>query len=151
MTDQFPQNFGGSAVPPQNNGSASDAVNVPSILLITAGAIGILSSLFGLVSSNGAQMAEIMNNPALPPGAKDAIAQLAGGPLSKISSIIGILIQGVVIFGALQMRQLKNYGLCMASAIIAILPCFGCCCIGTPVGIFALIVLLKPEVKAAFT
>jgi hypothetical protein len=39
----------------------------------------------------------------------------------------------------------------MAASIIAIIPCFGpCCCLGIPVGIWALVVINKPEVKSAF-
>jgi len=57
-----------------------------------------------------------------------------------------------MIFGALQMRQLKNWGLSLASAILVLLPCAGCCCLlGLPVGIWAIITLTKPEVKSAFS
>lgn len=37
------------------------------------------------------------------------------------------------------------------AAILAMIPCVSpCCLLGLPLGIWALIVLLKPEVKAAF-
>jgi hypothetical protein len=60
---------------------------------------------------------------------------------------------GLTFFGALQMRNLKNYGLSMAAAILVMLPCgsYCCCCIGIPIGIWALVTLNKPEVKSAFS
>jgi ABC-type proline/glycine betaine transport system permease subunit len=50
------------------------------------------------------------------------------------------------------MRQLKGRGLAIAGAILAMIPLFTCCCcvIGLPVGIWALVVLMNAEVKAAF-
>ena len=35
-------------------------------------------------------------------------------------------------------------------AAIRMLPCTCCCIAGLPVGIWALVILLKPEVKSAF-
>jgi hypothetical protein len=39
------------------------------------------------------------------------------------------------------------------ASILAMIPCFtSCCClVGLPIGIYALVVLNKPEVKSAFT
>ena len=37
------------------------------------------------------------------------------------------------------------------ATIIAMVPCISpCCLVGLPIGIWALVVLMKPEVKAAF-
>jgi hypothetical protein len=49
------------------------------------------------------------------------------------------------------MQQLTSHGLAMAAAIIAMIPCFSpCCVLGLPFGIWALVVLSKPEVKSQF-
>jgi hypothetical protein len=48
-------------------------------------------------------------------------------------------------------EDLKSYGLAMTSSILAMIPCHVCCMVGLPIGIWALIVLLKPEVKSAFS
>jgi hypothetical protein len=56
-----------------------------------------------------------------------------------------------ILFGALKMMRLQSYGWAMAAAILAVIPCLSpCCCLGIPFGIWALVVLSKPEVKAAF-
>ena len=45
----------------------------------------------------------------------------------------------------------RNYKFAKGSAIMAIIPLISCCfVIGIPVGIWALVVLSKPEVKAFF-
>jgi hypothetical protein len=41
--------------------------------------------------------------------------------------------------------------LCIAASIVAMIPCVSpCCCIGLPVGIWALVVLSKGDVKDHF-
>jgi len=52
--------------------------------------------------------------------------------------------------GGLKMKKLENYGSVMTACILALLPCGNCCCIGLPLGIWALVVLNRPEVKDAF-
>jgi hypothetical protein len=76
---------------------------------------------------------------------------MASGVGGIIGGIIGLAMGGVIIYGAMKMKRLENYGLAMAVAVIAMLPCISpCCLIGLPVGIWALNVLVKPEVKSAF-
>jgi hypothetical protein len=58
----------------------------------------------------------------------------------------------VIIFAALKMKNLQYHTLAVVAAVMAAFPCVSsCCCIGLPVGIWVLVVLFKPEVKAAFT
>ena len=77
-----------------------------------------------------------------------AMAQGAGG---IVGAIIGLALDGLVIMGALKMKNLQQYGLAMAASIVAMLPCISLgCCVGLPAGIWSLVVLSKPEVKSAF-
>ena len=40
----------------------------------------------------------------------------------------------------------------MTASILAVVPCVSpCCLVGLPIGIWALVVLSKPEVKSQFT
>ena len=51
----------------------------------------------------------------------------------------------------LKMKDLQSYGLCVAGAVLALLPCNCCCCwVGLPIGGWALATLMNAEVKAAF-
>lgn len=143
-----------SGSPGPASGQAADAVKLPAIFLIVVGAIGVLLSLWGIIQgamgSNEAQMAQMMNDPNIPPFAKSfAQASSKGG---IITPIITLLTSGFTIFGAMKMMKLQSFGMAMGAAIVAMLPCVGpCCCIGIPVGIWALVVLNKPEVKSSFT
>jgi hypothetical protein len=68
-----------------------------------------------------------------------------------VSGIIALLLSGLIFFGAMKMKKLESYGLAMAASIIAMIPCLSpCCLIGLPIGIWAVVVLVKPEVKSAF-
>lgn len=66
---------------------------------------------------------------------------------------LGILAIGnlFAIVGGLYMRTLSSYGLSMTGAIVSLLPGLtGCCFTGTLFGLWALIALLNPAVKAGF-
>jgi phage FluMu protein Com len=68
-----------------------------------------------------------------------------------IGGAIGVILGIVVIWGGVKMRNLEGYPLAMAAAIIAMIPCFWpCCMLGLPFGIWALVVLSDPMVRAAF-
>lgn len=66
--------------------------------------------------------------------------------------LIGLALAIVVLLGAIRMKNMQSYGLAMTAAILSIIPCTSPCCflIGTPIGIWALVVLNDPAVKAAF-
>jgi hypothetical protein len=56
---------------------------------------------------------------------------------------------GVIIAGALKMKNLQSYGYALMSCIVAMLPCNVCFVAGIPIGIWAIIALHKPVVKEA--
>lgn len=133
-----------------NRAVAAAKVNGPAIgLMVTAG-IGILGQLASLVLhmlGTGLNMANMAGSSDMP----DAVANMMSGTLGVIGSVMGILIGGLIFFGAMKMRQLNNWGLALASAILAMIPCLSpCCCLGLPIGIWALVVLLDNNVKASF-
>jgi hypothetical protein len=59
-------------------------------------------------------------------------------------------VNGFVLFGAIQLLRLRNYSVAMVASVVAMLPCQCCCLFGLPFGIWALVVLNKPEVKSHF-
>ena len=57
----------------------------------------------------------------------------------------------VIFVGALKMKNLSGSGWARAGAILAMIPCVsGCCLLGLPFGIWALMVLSNRDVKRAF-
>jgi hypothetical protein len=78
------------------------------------------------------------------------IAEMAAGFGLGFLGLLGALAS---ILGGIRMYQLRSYGLAITGAITAALPlvsCSGCCCFGEIIGIWAIVVLLNPEVRAAF-
>jgi hypothetical protein len=145
----------GTPIPPPLPGPdpllAQKQVQVPAILLIVLGAIGLLLGLFGMVSHNAGQYGPLLDNPELPEQARGMIQGFANH--GRWLSLPGVVLSGLMLLGGLKMKSLQSYALAMTGAIVALIPCMGingCCCIGIPVGIWALVVLVKPEVKGAF-
>lgn len=129
-----------------------EAVSVPAILLMVIAGLGIAMGLLGLVGGGSSDMvmrlAESLN---LPEDQRAVFEQASQQGSNRLSNLPLLILSGFMFFGALKMKNLESYGLAMAAAIIACIPCCGsCCCIGIPVGIWSLVVLRKPEVKAAF-
>jgi hypothetical protein len=82
------------------------------------------------------------------------IARL-GGPQSAWELTIALtvpgLLQGImVILGARQIEKLENHEFGKFSCFLAMLPCSPAFLIGLPLGIWTLVVLRNPEVRAAF-
>ncbi|XXF79573.1 hypothetical protein P2318_07395 [Myxococcaceae bacterium GXIMD 01537] len=125
-----------------------DAVNIPAILLMVTGGIMALSGLWGLVAP-AKDMSAVLDDPNFPEQLRPMFEFLGSGA-GRATNLLPVALGGLVFFGGLKMRQLQSRGLAMAASIVALIPCFGCCCLGLPVGIWSLIVLSKPEVKAAF-
>jgi len=137
------------APPPAGPGAAQQVQGPALGLLITAG-IAILFSLLGLVLNLfGIGMSGLSN---LGGGAGDQYARYFTGGLGIVSAIVCLAIFGFVAWAALQMKQLRGWTLAVVASVLALLPCFcPSCFVGIPVGIWSLVVLMKPEVKAAFT
>ena len=66
-------------------------------------------------------------------------------------NLFGLAMSVLVLIGAAKLQSLKSREFAFAAAILAMIPCLTPCCIlGLPFGIWALVVLNKPEVKSQF-
>ena len=135
--------------------------NVPlaGTFLIIAGVLGILYALFSIamttLSSSGL-MGALLKDPALQEQLKQSANQ-SGGALQRVMSLGWGLVMGLanafVIYGGLKLRENRSYTVAFIAAVVACVPCCftGCCTVlSLPAGIFALMMLTRPEVKAAF-
>ena len=69
-----------------------------------------------------------------------------GGAVAAVCSLITLL-------GGILLCARKGWGFAIFSSLVTALPCFfnsPCCLLGTPIGVWALIVLLQSDVKAMF-
>jgi hypothetical protein len=143
-------------------------VQAPAIALIVVGVLNLLFALYMILNSVlstvtpaeklKAQQMQIYE--ALPPALKqDAAnksaeemkmqAMLINWPLTLFALLASIL----PIVGGIRMMSLKSYALAVCGALSVVVPCMSvtaCCGAGEVVGIWALVVLLNAEVKAAF-
>lgn len=131
---------------PNPTPAGAEQVNGPAIGLIVVAVLGALTQIASLIMNLAG--ASFMAGSRMP---QEAWANMFSGTIGVVSSIIGILVSGVIFLGAMKMKKLESYGLAMAATIIAMVPCVSpCCLLGLPIGIWALVILLKPEVKSAF-
>ena len=141
-----PTNLGAPAAPgmPQpmaaNPGAAQAMVKGPAIFMMVLSIVNIiytpLNTIYQLTGGNTQEVPE-------------ELKMLVGG--------LGIAINGlwfvtniVILLGAIKMKKCQSYGLAMTASILCILCDWNCCCLGIGAGIWAIVVLSKPEVKAVF-
>jgi hypothetical protein len=142
-------------VPPSSESSgerqaALEAVKWPAIALIVTASLGIAYYLFNAVFVLTGGVAFQHELPAEAPPWMKSFIEGARGPLAGAVSLLVAALDGFVLLGAIKMFRLQSFGIALASAIIAMLPCQCCCVLGLPFGIWALVVLNKPEVKSQF-
>ena len=151
-----PPGAAGAAPAAAASGPAADAraralslVNGPAIALLVTAVLGMLANGIGIV-------VHIMGRGFMPPmyGMNPDVLrmiQVFNGPMGLLVRIVPLALGIFVLFGALKMQQLRSRGLAMTAAIVAMVPCLSpCCLLGLPFGIWALIVLSKPEVQSQF-
>jgi hypothetical protein len=133
-----------------NRGLAMQKVNGPAIGLMAMAGIGILLQLLSLLMrllGTGFTMANMGGGAE----GSEQLAAMMSGTLGVIAGILGILIGGFIIFAGMKMRQLQSWPMAIAASVVAMLPCLSpCCCLGLPIGIWALVVLFDANVKASF-
>jgi hypothetical protein len=130
---------------------AKSKVMGPAIgLMVTAG-INFLSALLNI--GYGVFQVVMMSSMPARPGAAPpptGVMAIAGG-MYGLFALFYLIMGGVMLYGALEMKRLRRYTLSMAACILAIIPCQGCCYItGIPFGVWGLVVLLDPKVKSVF-
>jgi hypothetical protein len=158
-----------SGVPPMgpgpNPGMAASKVSGPATALIVVGVINILLALYGVVSNVmalgggaaqmeaqfDAQQMEQLEQQGFDPQMMAKMFQ-AGGAVGIVFNLIAIVAAVVIIMGGLKMKNLQSRGLAMTASILAMIPCISACClIGLPIGIWSVVTLNDPNVKASFT
>ncbi len=122
-------------------------VSLPAMLIIVSQALGLLIEVAYLIFKSQLYtfLKSTMEN-AGKPFPPDAMNN------NPILTLLGILGSCFVIFAMLEMRKLRRFPVALIGAILAMLPFVSLCCfLGFPLGIWALVVLFNPDVRAAFT
>jgi hypothetical protein len=120
-----------------------------AVCLIITGALNATLGMLGVISG-----VIRINNPANRPDMVSE-AQRLGYDVGQFGGLLvfflNIVVAPMIIYGALKMLNGTNYNWAKAAAILAIIPLTSCCfLVGAPIGIWALVVLRKPDVKLFF-
>ena len=129
----------------------------PSLALLLMGTVGLVITLSGFVARDWLVDALVQATSTLPAAVPADQLGLWKTELSRslglrdyARGLAGVAINGVMIAGALAMRRLENRNLALAAATFALIPCQCCCCVSIPFGVWALLMLNRPEVKQSF-
>ena len=128
---------------------ALNKVKFPAIGLIAAGVLNAVTGLYFVASALIQYSAGALNRSFSIES--ERIGFYIGFWGTAALGVLGFLFAPVIIYGAIQMLRGRSLGLSKTAAILAIIPLTSCCFIaGIPLGIWALIVLNQPDVKALF-
>lgn len=125
---------------------ASSRVQAPAMALMVTMIISmpfiLLGAVINMVSMAGGGVA---------PAQQEMAINIMSGGIGLVLNFVGLAIGVVILFGAIKMKNLQNYQYAMTASILAMIPCLSpCCLLGLPFGIWALVVLNDPNVKASF-
>ena len=151
-----PAPFATSPGPGSSGGGRAAAlqqVSTPALWLLVVGIIDLTLTGFDLVSRLFlTNTADVMRQLQMLPQEMRSIMEKLMGPAGIALDLAGLVVDVLIILGATRMKVLQSHGLAVAASVLAVLPCLSPCCIlSMPFGIWALVVLLRPEVKSQFS
>lgn len=127
-----------------------DRIKPAAIALVIVGfsnfGISVLSCLSGLLRLTG-----IGGLNSVPADEAQRAGFIFGTAFIYGIAVLGLVTGPIIAFGALQMLKGKRLGISRVAAMLSIVPFVSCCFfLSFPVGIWALVVLGKPDVKSFF-
>lgn len=120
----------------------------PAVALICLGALNVISAVLLLL---GRLANLIKGNERVITDEAERLGYQTANIYFPLVSLLSIAAAPVIIVGGVQMLSARRYSLAILAAILAMIPFTSVCCLpGIAIGLWALIVLRNPEVKAAF-
>jgi hypothetical protein len=152
MTDPsgFPPPPANEPPPAPNEPASHRSLKPVGILLVVYNSLTVVSGLVAVVIWPHLQhfFAEMAKKDPNMRGVAELYQAPWIGPLNWVGLVLGI----VALIGSIYLLRGRNYGLAMTGAIVTMInPGGACCClIGTALGIWGLVVILRPDSQAAF-
>jgi hypothetical protein len=121
--------------------AAGNPLMIPAIIML------VLASLM-LALILGSMPGQILRMRAIDTSTPEGQGELTG----MIAALVAwIVMMAGIIWGSIAMLRLRGYRNAMVAAVLAMIPvCSPCFVLGIPFGIWAIIVLMRPEVRARF-
>lgn len=139
------------------------AAGLIAVVILLVGIVFLLAVQSGLMTAQFAQQQKMQEqqidaNPGLNAAQKAQMKKVMGrmyqgmGYFMMALAVTNLIAAGVLGHGAYRVLTLTGRGWGIAAAVVAMVPCFMgySWVVGLPVGIWALVVLCQPDVKAAF-
>lgn len=142
---------------PQWQDNLRDKVKAPAMALIIFGVLSIAGALFSVIMSFfgeqlTGQIFEGLAESGQPlPEFVTFFARGGGLALNLLFAVVNLGVAVFITYYGTRMSSLRDHSLCVTAAILTLVPCFGpCCLIGMPIGIWALVILNRADVRSAF-
>jgi len=140
---------------------ALQRIKFPAVALMAASILNIILALWDLiemiVSKPDLQQInsalEQFNNPQIEQFVHKML-NLMNGPLGIVNVLIELAVSVLILAGAKKMKSLRSYQFSLAAAGLSTVPCLTPCSgflLGLAFGIWALVVLRRPDVKSHFS
>jgi hypothetical protein len=136
--------------PPQTD--VTRRLGAPGVALIILGILIVLGSIGDFfVSMRGGQQMPTIGNPQVDQILRSMETTMRG-PMATFWALVHTAVGVLITIAGFRLRQARSYPLVMTAAILAMIPCTaGCCCLlGLPIGIWVLMTIKEPSVKAVF-
>jgi hypothetical protein len=142
--------------------AAKSTVMVPAVGLIIVAGLMMLAVVLNLVQYGSldaqfdAEIKKIEDNQQIPANQKKEQVQMMNQirDWMKVGFLPYIAMIGVfaliILVGGVKLMSLGSPGLIYLAAVLSLLPCTACCVLGLVFGIWTMVVMGKPEVKAGF-
>ncbi len=161
-----PMDYSGGMGGGGNFNAAKAKVATPAIGLVVVGALSILAGLYQIASGllfvlgifpteamRQAQLEQIRQSGGSTEGfeAIQNITAMISGPIGIILGLVILVVAAVIIMGGMKLKNLESRSMATTAAVLAMIPCLsGCCLLGLPFGIWALVAMNDPNVQASF-
>jgi len=147
--------------------AALQRVKAPAVALMVVAVLNILLSTWSLLQSLFFRPTEQQLNAELQPLKQlndpqfqqmvQKVIHIFYGPFGTtfgiLNSLFGLAISVLMLAGAIKMQSLRSHEMAITAAVLAVIPGLTPCCgyvIGLAFGIWALVVLRKPDIKSQF-
>ncbi len=137
---------GDSEGPDRALDSARDAVKWPAIGLIACGLVNLL----GLVVVFVGVVVPILGSPQVADGTPTTATPRVVILVPFLACVAGSILGGPILLGGVRMLQLHGRTAALLAAVLAMLPVAPGAVLGLPAGLWALLVLTRREIAAAF-
>jgi hypothetical protein len=126
-----------------------EKLKAPAIGLIITGSINIILGIIVILSALFGTASGSLNRGFS--GNEEKIGYFIGFFGPSLIGVLSVIFAPLIIFGGIRMLKGKSRNLAICAAILATIPLSSCCFIaGSIFGIWALVILIKPDVKAFF-